>query len=577
MSGAPLRRTFVLVRPAAGRLALATLLGAGAAAAAIGLIATSAWLISRASQRPQESALALAIVGVQFFALSRGLLRYGDRLLAHDAAFRVLADLRVGVYRQLESLAPAGLPAFRSGDLLARLVHDVDSLQDLLLRVIPPFAVAALAGAGAVTLVWWLDASAGLILLTALLLAATFVPWIAGRAAHRREAHLAPARGSLTAAVVDLLEGLPELTVNGALTTQLERAYAADAELERVGLAGARTQGTGQGLTTLLCGLAMWGALLVGVSAVRSGTLAGVLLAVVALVPLATLELVSGLPAATQTLARVRGSAGRVFEVADARPPVADPPVVVPVPAPPYRLCVRGLRVRRSPALPWVLDGIDLDLEAGRRVAVVGASGAGKTTLAEALVRFVPYQGGSVTLGGVAIDALAADAYRRVVGLVAQDAHIFDTTIAENLLLARREASAQDVRAALARAGLGDWVDSLPEGLETEVGAHGTRISGGQRKRLALARALLADFPVLILDEPAEHLETAAADALVSDLLGAAQAGAILLITHRLAGLQAADEVLVLDHGRVLERGTHAALAAAGGRYGELWQRERAY
>ena len=206
-----------------------------------------------------------------------------------------------------------------------------------------------------------------------------------------------------------------------------------------------------------------------------------------------------------------------------------------------------------------------------------GRSGAGKTTLAEALVRFLPYQGGSVTLGGVPIDRLAGDAYRRVVGLVAQDAHIFDTTIAENLLLARREASAQEVRGALARAGLGDWVESLPEGPGTEVGAHGAQISGGQGRRLAVARALLADFPVLILDEPAEHLETAAADALVSDLLSGTRASAILLITHRLAGLQAADEVLVLDRGRVLERGTHVELAAAGGRYGELWRRERGY
>jgi len=572
--GAPLTRTLQAARPAAGRLTLATLLGAGAIAAAIGLIATSAWLISRASQHPQESALAVAIVAVQFFGLSRGLCRYGERLVGHDAAFRLLARLRVTVYRRLESLAPAGLPAFRSGDLLARLVDDVDALQDLLLRVVPPFAVAALVGAATVTLVWWMLPAAGLILLAALMLAATLVPWLTGRLARRRESRQAAARGVLTACVVDLAEGAPELTVNGALEAQLRRAASADAELTQIARTTARTAGAGQGLSTLLCGLAMWGALLVGVSAVRSGALAGVLLAVIALIPLAAFELVSGLPVASQTLERVRGSAARVFEVCDAPAPVPDPLHPTAFPPPPHRLGVRGLRARYSSDAPWALDDVDLELEPGRQVALVGPSGAGKTTLAEVLLRFLPYDGGSVALNGVEIAELNADDYRRVVGMVAQDAHIFDSTLRENLLLARRNASPEEVSAALAQVRLLDWVQALPQGLDTEVGEYGARISGGQRQRLALARALLADFPVLILDEPAEHLDTATADGIVADMLAATAGAAALLITHRLAGLEAVDEVIVLDGGRVLERGTHAELLAAGGRYAEMWRRE---
>ena len=221
---APLRATLGLARPVAGRLAVAALLGAGAIGAGIGLIATSAWLISRASQRPAESSLAIAIVAVQFFGLSRGLFRYGQRLVGHDAAFRALADLRVTTYTRLEALAPAGLPAFRSGDLLARLVHDIDSLQDLLLRVIGPFLIALLVGAGTVALVWWILPAAGVILLAALLLAATALTWLTGRLARRSESRQAAIRGELTAAVVDLIEGAPELTAYGALGRAATRA-----------------------------------------------------------------------------------------------------------------------------------------------------------------------------------------------------------------------------------------------------------------------------------------------------------------------------------------------------------------
>ncbi len=586
---APVRRTLALARPAAGRLALATLLGAGAVAAAIGLIATSAWLISRSSQRPEESAVAIAIVGVQFFALARGLCRYGERVVGHDAAFRVLADLRVRIYERLEHLAPLGLPAFRSGELLARLVHDVDSLQDLLLRVLPPFAIALLVGAATVGLVWWMLPAAGAILLVALLLAGVLVPWLTGRLAARAEARQAAARGELTAAVVDLIEGAPELLVNGATAAQLDRAMAADAEVTRIAAASARTAGVGQGLTRLCAGLAMWGALLVGVAAVRAGTLNGVLLAGLALIPLVAFELVAGLPTATQTLQRVRRAAARVFEVLDAPPPVAEPahPVVLPLlptratstqpaaaPAtrvngqtaieadagvttqghvPPasqrHVLQVRGLRSRYPGAARWALDGIDLDLAPGRRVAVVGPSGAGKSTLAGVLLRFLPYEGGSVTLDGVELADLDGDACRRVVGLVAQDAHIFDNTIEENLRLARRGATLAELHEVLAKVRLRDWVEGLPEGLGTEVGERGARMSGGQRQRLAIARALLADFPILILDEPGEHLDTETADAILADVLALTRERALLLITHRRADLAEMDAVLTLDHG----------------------------
>jgi thiol reductant ABC exporter CydC subunit len=573
-SEAPLRSTLAIARPAAGRLALATLLGACAVGAAIGLMATSAWLISRSAQHPQESALAVAIVAVQFFALSRGLFRYGERLVGHDAAFRVLAELRVGVYERLERLAPLGVPAFRSGDLLARLIHDVDSLQDLLLRVVPPFAIAIGVGAATVALMGLLLPAAGLILLVGLLIAGTLVPWLTGRLAARTEARQAAQRAELTAAVVDLIEGAPELAVNGATPGHLRRALATDAELSRVAGASARTAGIGQGLTTLCCGLAMWGALAVGVSAVASGRLEGVLLAGLALIPLVAFELVAPLPAATQTLQRVRRAAARVLEVMETPAPVTEPAHPVALPPPPHSVRVRDLRCRYPGQDRWALAGVDLDLAPGRRVAVVGQSGAGTSTLAGVLLRFLAYEGGSVTLDGVEITELDGDECRNVIGFVGQDAHVFDSTIEENLRLARRQATADQLRGALAAVRLLDWTEGLPAGLQTELGERGERMSGGQRQRLAIARALLAGFPVLVLDEPGEHLDTPTADAILADLLSLTRDRATLLITHRLAGLTELDEVIVLDRGRVIERGTHTELLALGGRYAALWRQE---
>jgi thiol reductant ABC exporter CydC subunit len=574
-TGAPTRKLVALVRPAARPLFLACLLGAGAIGAGIGLLATAAWLISRAAQHPGESALALGIVAVQFFGLSRGLLRYGQRLVAHDAAFRALADLRVRMYARLEALAPAGLPMLRSGELLARFVHDVESLQDLLVRVVAPFAIALLVGAVTVAVQWTILPAAGVILLVALLLAATVVPWLTSRLAQRGEAHQAAARAELTAAVVDLVRGGPELAVYGVADRSLAAMAAIDGRLRAIARRAALTAGAGQGLATLLPGLAMVGSLVVGVEAVQAGRLDIVLLAVIAVVPLAAFELATPLPAATQTLAGVRSSLGRTLDVVEQEPLVADPAAPEPLPAG-RTIRIQGLRCRYADDGPWVLDGVELDLVPGRRVAIVGRSGAGKSTLADVLLRFLPYQEGSVTLGGVELCALRGDDCRRVVGAVSQDAHVFNASVAANLRVARRDATDEQLRDALARARLLEWVDQLPRGLRTELGEFGSRMSGGQRHRLAAARAFLADFPVLVLDEPGQHLDAATADALVADLLAGAHSQTIVLITHRLACLDRVDDVIVLDRGRVLERGRHVELFERGGLYAEMWRREAA-
>jgi thiol reductant ABC exporter CydC subunit len=569
------RRTVEMARPATWRLTLATLLGAGAIAAGIGLLATSAWLIARAATHPSVVALGVAIVGVRFFAISRGLCRYGERLVGHDAALRALADLRVRVYRRLELLAPSGLPTFRGGDLLARLVEDVDTLQDLLLRVIPPYAIALLVGIPTIGLMWFLLPAAGVILGVGLLTAAAVVPWYTGRLAKSRESRQAAVRGEMSTHVVDLLQGAAELTVFGGMPKQLERVADSDQELTRIAAATSRTSGVGSGLVTLLTGLSAWAILLVGIPSVHSGRLDGTLLAVIALIPLAAFETVVSLPAAAQSLERVRRSAARVLEVLDAEPALAEPDRPVPLGPPPYTVAIQGLRARYRPDGPWVLDGVDLALPVGRRVGIIGPSGAGKSTLAAVLLRFLPYAAGSVTLGGIALDELGGEDVRRVIGLAAQDSHVFDTTIRENLILGRREATEAEIHDALERSRLLAWVEQLPDGLDTEVGTHGASLSGGQRQRLAMARTMLAQFPVLILDEPGEHLDVATADGITRDLLDVTRGQTTVLITHRLAGLEEMDEILVLDAGRVVERGSHAQLIRRDGAYATQWQRER--
>jgi thiol reductant ABC exporter CydC subunit len=571
---APVGRTLDIAWPAWRRVVLATLLGAGAIAADIGLIGTAAWLISKAAQHPNEATLAVAIVAVQFFGLTRGFFRYEERLVGHDTAFRLLADLRVRVYLRLERLAPSGLPSFRRGDLLVRMVQDVDSLQDLVLRVVPPFGMAVVVGVSTIVLLWWMLPAAAVILAGCLLVAATVVPWLTAVLAGRRESRFARARGELGASMVDLMEGAAELVAFGAADAHLITIRRQDAELTAIASASARTAGIGLALTTLLAGLASWGCLMVGIPAVLSGWLGGTELAVITLIPLAAFELVVGLPVATQALQRVRQAAARVFEVLDTPAPVPDPVGPVPPPGPPYCLEIHSAWAGYPGAPSPALRGVDLMLPPGRRVAVVGPSGAGKSTLAAVLVGFLRCESGSITLSGSPIEQLSGDDLRTVVGLVGQDAYLFDTTVGENLRVGMRDATDDQLRDVLDRVGLAAWLGDLPRGLATEVGRHGCRLSGGQRQRLAVARALLADFPVLVLDEPAEHLDPAAADALTADLLGVTDGRSLVFITHRLAGLESVDEIVVMEAGRVVERGTHDELLGQAGRYSALWWEE---
>ena len=553
------------------RLVLAAVLGALAAACSVGLLATAAWLISRSALRPQVLFLVAPAAVVQAFGFGRAVFRYAERLAGHDAALNLLAARRVHAYDALARLAPTGIADYGSGDLIARLVADIDSLADRWLRVRLPYAAAAVAGTGAVALVTALQPEAGLILAATLVVSALAAPAAAIALSRREERNLAPLRGDLAAATHALLDGAAELTAFGAAG----RALAAVQDKGRqVGRATARSgygRGAAAAVSALATGAALIGAVCFAVPAVRAGALAGVLLAVVVLTPLAAHEVFAGLGPAVQEIPRLRASADRVAEVLARPAPVAEPFAPKPLPGPPYHLAARGLTVAWTPGEP-VLRDVRFDVPAGSRVAIVGPSGSGKTTLAMVLLRFLDYESGeatsatsatnasgasgaggtgTVTLNGIDIRAFAADELRTVVGLCEQDAHVFDSTLEANLRLAKPDATQSELRDALARARLLAWTDSLPQGLSTPVGEHGARLSGGQRQRLALARVLLADFPVVILDEPAEHLDEETADELTSDLLTAVAGRTVLLITHRPVDPATVDQVLRLADGRV--------------------------
>ncbi|GGP70272.1 thiol reductant ABC exporter subunit CydD [Streptomyces abikoensis] len=561
-------------RPYTARFALALGLGALALGSAVGLMAVSGWLISRASEQPPVLYLMVAVTATRAFGIGRSVFRYAERLVSHDAALRVLAELRVSVYRRLERLAPAGLRDTRRGDLLSRLVADVDALQDYFLRWLLPLGAAVLVGVVSVGFTAWLLPEAGVALAVGLLVAGPVAAALSGAVARRAERRLAPARGELSTHVVEVLNGTAELTVAGALPGRLERLRSADAALTRIARRASAATALGSGLSALACGLTVAASAWAGVNAVHEGRLGGVWLAVVVLTPLAAFEAVAGLPLAVQYRQRVRRSAERVYEVLDAPAPVRDGSGAAP--ESPFPLRVTGLTARHPGQSVPALDGFELELTAGRRVAVVGESGSGKTTLARVLLRFLDAEAGSYTLGGQEAAGTDGDAVRRLVGMCEQDAHIFDSSVRENLRLARPGADDGELREALRAARLLEWVDGLPQGLDTPVGEHGARMSGGQRQRLALARALLADFPVLVLDEPAEHLDLATADALTADLLTATEGRTTVLITHRLAGLAAVDEIVVLERGRVVQRGAYEELASAPGPFRRALAREAA-
>ena len=570
-----LRRALTLLHLNRSSFALAVLAGTAGTASAVALSGVAAWLIARASQMPDVVALGVAPVAVRLFGISRSVLRYCERLVSHDTALRGMGVLRTRLYQALASARTDTVAGLRRGDVLARVGGDIDAVGDLVVRAYLPAAVAAVLGTATslgVGVVYW---PAGLILAACLLLSGLGAPLATIRSARLSEQARQRQATELSAEVLAVLEAAPELTVSGRLPDSMRQAASREESLARLRDRAAIPAAIAAALDVAAMGIAVVGNLVVGVDAVAAGQLAPVWLAVIVLVPLAAFEVTSTLGPASVQLVRSAGAACRIVELietaesgAQASPSTRE----LPVPSTQGPLLrARNLAVG-WPGGPIVADGIDLDLHVGRRVAIVGPSGIGKSTLLATLAGLLEPRGGSLTLDGVPLWRITRpDAAARVC-LTAEDAHVFHTSVLENLRVARGDVSPVEAAELLRQAGLGDWLEALPDGVSTIIGTNATTLSGGERRRLLLARALAAPAPLMLLDEPGEHLDPATADRLVTDLLaaGTREGRGTLLVTHRLSALAHADEILIMGRppqaaeeqapATILHRGRHHEL-----------------
>jgi ATP-binding cassette subfamily C protein CydC len=559
-------------------MALGTGLGLLAAASATGLLALSGWFICAAAYAGLSLTTAQLFnffypsIGVRLFAICRTLARYAERVVTHDATFRILQSLRGWFYIHLEPLAPSRLMMFRSGDILNRIVADIDALDNLYLRVLSPSVIALVMMFLVTGFLRIFDPLIALSTALFLLIAGFCVPWAALQLGAAGGHNLTLCISDLRVRIVDGLQGLAELLVFGAYPQYLEKVAQSSLALVKNQLRMSHIRGLSAALITLLSGLAVLPVLYLAVFLVNRGSLDGAGLALLILTVMASFGAVLPLPAAYQYLGQTREAGRRLLEIVNTPPQVLFPERSITLVRPPG-VKFEKVSFRYHEKAPWSLSVVDFQIPAGRRAAVIGETGAGKSTLVQLLVRFWDPVAGHIRLGDEDVRNFSESDLRRLISVVSQQPHMFNATLKENLLVACPAAGDDDLWAALDTVQLSDFVNGLPDGLETWIGEAGQLLSGGQARRLAVARAILHDAPLWVLDEPTEGLDSITEKKMMQALKEQTAGRTLLLITHQLVDLNWMDQIVMLDRGRIIARGNHEQLLHNSERYAALHRR----
>ncbi len=536
-------------------LAVTAILGGLASFSAVALLGVSAWLIATAAGMPPVLTLTVAAVMVRFLALSRALLRYVERLVGHNSALLGLTKLRVSVYLKLERITPIGLRKLSRGEYLSRIGADVDSALDLPLRVVLPWVQALLVTAAIAVFTWWVLPVNGMLITILGSIALIVIPVIVRMIASRTDTRLAPARSQVIDAVVDIADNTEQILVTGSGLSTLVALQEREGKVNSLLNRQAWSIGLGNGLGTVLQGSAVIGALLIGIPAVTAGTIDPVMLAVLALLPLALFEVLGTLPAAAVSWRNMSVVAKQIEDLdsIEAFPQETLSSI--------DGVKVRNLKTQWPNSDSVALADVTFEVARNSHVAIVGPSGSGKSTLAYCLMGYLPFS------GHIEISESKT--------LLAQQSYVFDTTIRNNIQVGGGEMSEAEILGVLERADLMEWLESQPNGLDTELGSFGNRMSGGERHRLSFARLIAAGSDLVILDEPTEHLDCETAEKIEGDIWDSTQGVTTIMITHRLMTAQKCDQIIEFNAGRIVAIGTHEELIEIGGWYAQSWKQQQ--